>query len=73
MAMSSSRLQAALFARFKPLWRNEAASGNDWNEDWWLDQLAKVIAEEVITEITGNAKCNGTDSGGDSHPNVGIV
>ena len=73
MAMNSATLTAAIVARFKGLWRSEAPSGDEQNEDYFLTQLARIISEEVVDHITNNAKCSGNDSGGDSHANVGIV
>ena len=35
-------------------------------------KMATAIANAVVDEIQANAKCNGLDSNGDSHSNVGI-
>ena len=36
-------------------------------------KLAEAIANAIVDEITTNARCDGNDSRGDSHSNVGIV
>lgn len=71
MALSISRLAADLSAKFKTRWRTDPGTAVD--EDGYLEGLALDIATAVIDEITGNAKCSGTDSNGDTHGNVGIV
>lgn len=73
MAMSKSRLKAALFARLKPHYRNEAPSNKAQDADYWLDKFCEILSDEVIDEIVNFAKCSGADSDGDTHDNVGIV
>lgn len=71
--MSKSRLKSALFARLQPHYLSEGPTNKAQDPDYWLDKFCEIIADEVIDEITGNAKCNGNDSNGDTHANVGIV
>lgn len=73
MALSSARLAAAILARLLPLWREEPPDSSVQDEDYFLTQLATILAEETISEITTNARGSGTDSNGDSHDNVQIV
>lgn len=73
MATSTTRLRDALFARLKAHYRSESPSNEINNPDYWLKSWCQIIAEETLGEITGHAKCSGTDSDGDTHDNVGIV
>lgn len=73
MATSSARLKTAIASRLKGLYREEGPDDEAQNEDYFLDQMAGIIAEEVLAEITGHAKCSGEDSHGDTHGNVSIV
>lgn len=41
-------------------------------DDFWA-KIAAAISTTVISHIKTNAKCNGNDSHGDSHSNVGII
>jgi len=73
MAMNAGRLAAAIYGRLFTAWRSEPPSNQAQNEDYFLTLFATIIAEEVVSEITGNAKCSGLDSHSDTHDNVGIV
>jgi len=73
MATSASRLENNLFTRLKAVYRTQPPANQELNEDYFLRQLAKAIAEEVLTEITTFARCSGQDSDGDTHDNVQIV
>ncbi len=73
MAMDIGRLAADLTSKFEARWRNRPAGTNAPNKDFFLNGLAIDIATAVINEITGHARCNGLDSNGDTHGNVGIV
>lgn len=66
MALDANRWAAAIAA-------NVSATGLEASEisqidDFWLD-----VTIAHVDEITTNARCNGADSGGHNHPNVGIV
>lgn len=73
MAMNTTRLRDALFTALRDHYRNEAPSNQVNDPDYWLKKFCQIIAEEVIGEITGFARCNGTDSDGDTHDNVEII
>lgn len=73
MAMNSSTLASAIAVRLKALYRNDTPVDQVQDNDYFLNNLAKVIAEEVVDHIVSNAKCLGVDSGGDSHDAVGII
>lgn len=40
--------------------------------DFW-QKVCNAMAAQIVAHITANAKCNGADSGGDTHSAVGIV
>jgi len=78
MALDGTRLKNAIkagilaaLARYDNV-DNDERLLNYTMDDFW-DDVAEVIGTEVVTEITGNAACNGTDSHGDTHNTVGIV
>lgn len=71
--MNKDGLKNAIYAHLKGFWGGGEPASNPDGDDYWLKMLAQAIAYEVIDHITANAKCNGLDSGGDTHANVGIV
>lgn len=71
MALSIPRLAADIFAKLKARYRTDP--GGVRNRDAFLSGLATDLATAIVTEVTGNAKCTGTDSHGDTHDNVGII
>lgn len=73
MAMNPTTLAAAILVKLKALYRNEPPEEFANDDDYFLTQYVKVFADEIVQHIQANAKCSGTDSGGDSHANVEIV
>ena len=73
MATDISRLAGNIASDLYALYKTEADPSNENDEDYFIRTLSTIIATRVLQEITGNAKCSGTDSHGDSHDNVGII
>lgn len=72
MALSAARLATAIKTAFISIYNQE---DDDHQDDpyYFFDSWANGLATAIINEITVNARCNGNDSGGDSHNNVGII
>ena len=73
MAMNSTTLATAILNHIKTFWGHGEPGSNPDGGDYWMKQLATAIAVEVVNHITGNARCSGTDSGGNTHSNVAII
>ena len=71
--MNTVALTNALFLRFEAHYRGDPPDDFVEDDDWWLREFCRIIAEEVIHHIQLNARCNGVDSGADTHDLVGIV
>jgi hypothetical protein len=72
MALDATRLKTAILTRMKAHYRAEAPSNRVNDENYWLDVYFQIISEELISEITTNARLTGNDSDGDSLPAVRI-
>jgi hypothetical protein len=74
MAMNKAALAAAMAIKIEGVYGVKAPAGQQGNRYWFIEQLAKAIADAVVEHIQANAKCNGTDlPQGNTHDNVGIV
>lgn len=81
MAMDAGRLKSEIYSVLLPglkqAYSYDYYDGHEGDPYYFLKKLADVIAtavaNKVVAEITGYAKCNGADSHGDSHGDVGIV
>lgn len=71
--MDTTRLRNALFTRLRSHYRTESAANEVNDPDYWLRKFCEILSEEVIGEIVDNARCQGNDSDGDTHDNVGII
>jgi hypothetical protein len=71
MAMSIPRLALAIQTAMEVAYRVPSGDAND--ENAFLAAQSLALATAIITEITGHAQCDGLDSDGDSHGNVGII
>lgn len=72
MALSASRLKSAIIsalatlnAKYENLADDHTLSG--YTKEEYDDALWTAVCEQIITEITDNARATGTDSHGDSH------
>ncbi len=74
MGMNKAALAAAMAVKMEAVYGVRAPAGQQGNRHWFIEQLAKAIADAVVEHIQANAKCSGTDvPNGDSHDNVGIT
>lgn len=73
MAMNTVGLTNSLFLRLVAHYRNDPPIDFVEDDDWWLREWCKIMAEEIIHHIQINARCNGLDSGADTHFNVQIT
>ena len=73
MALNINRLTLAIEIQMKALYSEDNMYNNQGDSNYTIHQLAHIIASCVINEFTSFAKCDGFDSHGDTHGNVGIV
>lgn len=73
MAMNKATLSASITSRLRSIYSIDIADIDLNNDNYFIEQLGKIIAEEVIDHIVANARCNGIDSDGDTHDGVGII
>jgi hypothetical protein len=79
MAMSAATLKAAMKASLISLlgsWESvelDDLQDSNYAFQVWADKVAEAISSTVVAHIKSAARCNGNDSRGDSHENVGII
>lgn len=74
MGMDKAALAAAMAIKIEGVYGVKAPAGQQGNRHWFIEQLAKAIADAVVEHIQANAKCAGVDvPQGNTHSNVGIT
>ena len=73
MALSIPRLAGTIFAAISALYSYDFDDEQQADPNYFLQEWSLRLATAIINEITGNAKCSGNDSHGDTHDDVGII
>jgi hypothetical protein len=66
MAMSATRVAAAIQAGLTALYTVQNMQDNEGTPGYTLAQWSTIVATAIVDEITEHARAIGTDSGGDS-------
>lgn len=73
MALDRARLATSIFNGLRALYNYDNLLDNDRDPEYTLRRWSEIISNSVIDEFVANAQCQGEDSHGDSHGNVGII